>query len=82
MTRGPTSKTHASHHWAFERFLSASLLPMTAAAFATSGTSYPVLDGLLGISLVMHSHIGVGNVTHRCRHFYIAHHSVAGVCTV
>ena len=35
---------------------------MTAAAFATSGTAYPVLDGLLGISLVMHSHIGVGNV--------------------
>jgi len=31
---------------------------MTAAAFAASGTAYPVLDGLLGISLVMHSHIG------------------------
>ena len=35
---------------------------MTAAAFATSGTAYPVLDGLLGISLVMHSHLGVGHV--------------------
>ena len=35
---------------------------MTAAAFATSGTAYPVLDGLLGISLVMHSHIGVDHV--------------------
>jgi succinate dehydrogenase (ubiquinone) membrane anchor subunit len=32
---------------------------MTAAAFVTSGSSYPVLDGLLGLSLVMHSHIGV-----------------------
>ena len=42
------------YHWAFERFLSASLLPMTAAACATSGTAYPVLDGLLSISLVMH----------------------------
>ncbi|KAF8550792.1 SDHD, membrane anchor subunit of succinate dehydrogenase [Imleria badia] len=54
----PPSKTHGSYHWAFERLLSAALLPMTAAAFATSGTAYPVLDGLLGISLVMHSHIG------------------------
>lgn len=31
---------------------------MTAAAFVTSGSSYPVFDGLLGLSLVMHSHIG------------------------
>ncbi|KAG6380006.1 mitochondrial inner membrane protein [Boletus reticuloceps] len=54
----PPSKTHGSYHWAFERLLSAATLPMTAAAFATSGTAYPVLDGLLGISLVMHSHIG------------------------
>ncbi|KAF8452257.1 CybS-domain-containing protein [Boletus edulis BED1] len=38
----PPSKTHGSYHWAFERLL----------------TAYPVLDGLLGISLVMHSHIG------------------------
>ena len=61
----PPSKTHGSYHWAFERLLSAALLPVTAAAFATSGTAYPVLDGLLGISLVMHSHIGVSNVTNR-----------------
>ena len=58
----PPSKTHGSYHWAFERLLSAALVPTTAAAFATSGTAYPVLDGLLGISLVMHSHIGVGRV--------------------
>ena len=58
----PPSKTHGSYHWEFERLLSAALIPMTAAAFATSGTAYPVLDGLLGISLVMHSHIGVGRV--------------------
>ena len=32
---------------------------MTAAAFVTSGTNYPVLDGILGISLIVHSHIGV-----------------------
>lgn len=42
---------------------------MTAAAFATSGTAYPVLDGLLGISLVMHSHIGVSNIANCFRHF-------------
>ena len=48
-----------SYHWAFERLLSASLIPLTAAAFVTSGTNYPVLDGLLGIALVIHSHIGV-----------------------
>ncbi|OJA10410.1 hypothetical protein AZE42_03555, partial [Rhizopogon vesiculosus] len=54
----PPSKTHGSYHWAFERLLAASLVPMTTAAFVTTGSSYPVLDGLLGISLVMHSHIG------------------------
>ncbi|KAG1842895.1 mitochondrial inner membrane protein [Suillus subalutaceus] len=54
----PPSRTHGSYHWAFERVLAASLVPMTAAAFVTSGSSYPVFDGLLGLSLVMHSHIG------------------------
>lgn len=59
-TTFPTpSKTHGSYHWAFERLLSAGLIPMTVAAFATSSSSYPLLDGLLGVSLVMHSHIGV-----------------------
>ncbi|KAG2754997.1 SDHD, membrane anchor subunit of succinate dehydrogenase [Suillus brevipes Sb2] len=54
----PPSRTHGSYHWAFERLLAASLVPMTTAAFVTSGSHYPVLDGLLGLSLVMHSHIG------------------------
>ncbi|KAL4072000.1 CybS-domain-containing protein [Scleroderma yunnanense] len=58
----PPSKTHGSYHWAFERLLAASLVPMTAAAFVTSGSSYPVLDGLLGISLVMHSHLGFDSI--------------------
>jgi hypothetical protein len=52
------SKSHGSYHWAFERLLSAGLVPLTAAAFATSGSQYLVLDGLLGISLVMQSHRG------------------------
>lgn len=55
----PPSRSHGSYHWAFERLLSASLVPMTVAAYVTSGSNYPVVDGLLGISLVMHSHIGV-----------------------
>ncbi|KAF9003081.1 CybS-domain-containing protein [Cyathus striatus] len=54
----PPSRVHGSYHWSFERLLSAGLVPLTLAAFATSGSSYPVLDGLLGISLVIHSHIG------------------------
>ena len=55
----PPSKSHGSYHWAFERILSAGLVPLTVASFATSGTNYPILDGILGVSLVMHSHIGV-----------------------
>lgn len=55
----PPSRTAGSHHWAFERLLSAGLVPLTVAAFVTSGTNYPILDGVLGVSLVMHSHIGV-----------------------
>ena len=61
----PPSRTHGSHHWAFERLLSAALVPLTAAAFVTSGTAYPVIDGLLGMSLVVHSHIGVRTIPFR-----------------
>lgn len=53
------SPIHGSYHWAFERFLSAALVPLTAAAFVTSGSNYAIMDGLLGVTLVMHSHIGV-----------------------
>lgn len=53
------SRTHGSYHWSFERLLSAGLVPLTAAAFFTTGSNYPVIDGLLGVSLIMHSHIGV-----------------------
>jgi len=54
----PTSRAEGSHHWAFERLLSAALIPLTGAAFVTSGSHFPVLDGVLAISLVIHSHIG------------------------
>lgn len=41
---------------------------MTAAAFVTSGTNYPVLDGILGISLIVHSHLGVrhASIIYQC----------------
>ncbi|KAJ7449573.1 mitochondrial inner membrane protein [Mycena latifolia] len=58
-TTFPTpSRVHGSHHWSFERLLSAALIPLTGAAFATSPSVHPVLDGILGVSLVVHSHIG------------------------
>lgn len=59
-TTFPTPQRSAgSHHWTFERLLSAGLVPLTAAAFVTSGSHAALLDGLLGISLIVHSHIGV-----------------------
>ncbi|KAL1749194.1 CybS-domain-containing protein [Schizophyllum fasciatum] len=51
----PPSRTHGSYHWAFERLLSAALIPLTAGAFVVNGS---VVDGLLGLTLVVHSHIG------------------------
>ncbi|KAI9507656.1 CybS-domain-containing protein [Russula earlei] len=58
----PAKKSVGSHHWTFERLLSAGLVPLTAAAFVTSGSATPLLDGLLGISLIVHSHIGFDTI--------------------
>jgi len=58
----PPSKAHGSHHWAFERLVSAALIPLTAAAAVTSSSHYPVLDGILAITLVVHSHIGFDSI--------------------
>lgn len=52
------NRAHGSHHWAFERLLSVALVPMTASAFVLSSSTSPVLDGILAVSLVIHSHIG------------------------
>lgn len=58
-TTFPTpNKSHGSYHWSFERLLSATLIPLTASAAVVSGSAYPIVDGLLGLSLVVHSHIG------------------------
>ncbi|CAE7186099.1 unnamed protein product [Rhizoctonia solani] len=58
-TTFPTpNRMHGSHHWAFERLLSVALVPATVSAFVVSPTAYPILDGVLAVSLVVHSHIG------------------------
>jgi succinate dehydrogenase (ubiquinone) membrane anchor subunit len=50
-------KSHGSYHWTFERALSVALIPLIVTPFVT-GTSTPVLDALIGTSVVIHSHIG------------------------
>ncbi|KAF9524513.1 mitochondrial inner membrane protein [Crepidotus variabilis] len=57
----PPNPSHGSYHWAFERLLSAALVPMSAAAFvgsANPSVGAAVFDGVLGLVLVMHCHIG------------------------
>lgn len=53
--------THGSYHWAFERLISASLVPICAVAAAKHGMS-GVVDGVLSVTLLLHSHIGFENV--------------------
>ncbi|KAL1955063.1 hypothetical protein VTO42DRAFT_9052 [Malbranchea cinnamomea] len=53
----PTSPTHGSYHWTFERLVAASLIPLTIAPFA-GGSLNPVMDAVLCGALVIHSHIG------------------------
>ncbi|EWC43881.1 hypothetical protein DRE_07258 [Drechslerella stenobrocha 248] len=53
----PSSATHGSYHWAFERLIALSMVPLTVAPFA-AGTANPALDAALGSALLLHSHIG------------------------
>ncbi|KAH6879684.1 hypothetical protein BKA70DRAFT_1474061 [Coprinopsis sp. MPI-PUGE-AT-0042] len=55
----PFPLVDSSYYWLFECLLSASLVPMTVADFATSGSSYSILNSVFGLSLIMHSHFGV-----------------------
>lgn len=56
------NKAHGSYHWTFERFLSAALVPLVAATAVTSVN--PVLDGVLSVALVAHSHmVRAGDIT-------------------
>ncbi|TXT13726.1 hypothetical protein VHUM_01093 [Vanrija humicola] len=54
----PPNRAHGSYHWAFERLLSAGLIPLTAAAVVASPTAYPLVDGALGVAIIVHTHIG------------------------
>jgi len=56
----PPDKSHGSYHWTFERLLSASLVPLVASTAVTSVN--PVLDGILAVAIVAHSHIGFDSV--------------------
>ncbi|KAL7416254.1 CybS-domain-containing protein [Mrakia frigida] len=54
----PPSKSHGSQHWQFERLLCVALVPLTATSFMLSTSAHPIFDGVLGATLVLHSHIG------------------------
>ncbi|KAH9815565.1 CybS-domain-containing protein [Melampsora americana] len=56
----PPNKAHGSIHWTFERSLSAALVPVTAATAIASPN--PLLDGVLGVALIMHSHLGFDQI--------------------
>ncbi|KAK2747726.1 membrane anchor subunit of succinate dehydrogenase, Sdh4 [Myotisia sp. PD_48] len=53
----PTSPSHGSYHWTFERLIAASLIPLTIAPFA-AGSLNPVMDAVLCGTIVIHSHMG------------------------
>ncbi|KAH9462277.1 hypothetical protein Pst134EA_005128 [Puccinia striiformis f. sp. tritici] len=52
----PPSKAHGSIHWTFERSVAASLIPLSAATAISSAN--PILDGVIGVFLIAHSHMG------------------------
>ena len=53
----PTSPSHGSYHWSFERLLSVALVPLTIAPFVAV-TLNPMTDALLCATVLIHSHIG------------------------
>lgn len=52
----PSSQLHGSYHWDFERLLSVSMIPLFAAS-ALQG-AHPITDGLLGVVVPIHAHMG------------------------
>jgi succinate dehydrogenase (ubiquinone) membrane anchor subunit len=55
------SAAHGSYHWAFERLLSAGLIPLAIAPFA-AGSLNPTLDAILCGAVLIHSHMGFQQV--------------------
>ncbi|ORY88029.1 CybS-domain-containing protein [Leucosporidium creatinivorum] len=54
------NKAHGSYHWTFERLLSASLVPLVGATAVSSVN--PILDGILSVAIVAHSHMGFDQI--------------------
>lgn len=50
------NQLHGSYHWDFERLLSVAMIPLFAAS-AFQG-AHPITDGLLGVVVPIHAHIG------------------------
>ncbi|KAF9922756.1 membrane anchor subunit of succinate dehydrogenase, Sdh4 [Linnemannia zychae] len=49
-------QVHGSYHWDFERLLTVSMIPLFAAS-AFHG-AHPITDGLLGVVVPIHAHMG------------------------
>ncbi|KAF9139566.1 membrane anchor subunit of succinate dehydrogenase, Sdh4 [Mortierella sp. GBA39] len=50
------NQVHGSYHWDFERLLTVSIIPLFAAS-AIHG-AHPITDGLLGVVVPIHCHMG------------------------
>lgn len=50
------NQVHGSYHWDFERLLTVSMIPLFAAS-AIHG-AHPITDGLLGVVVPIHCHMG------------------------
>ncbi|KAG0318373.1 membrane anchor subunit of succinate dehydrogenase, Sdh4 [Dissophora globulifera] len=50
------NSVHGSYHWDFERLLSVSMIPLFAVS-AING-AHPITDGLLGVVVPIHAHMG------------------------
>ncbi|KAI9876154.1 MAG: membrane anchor subunit of succinate dehydrogenase, Sdh4 [Pleopsidium flavum] len=57
----PTSPTHGSYHWTFERLIAVSLIPLTVAPFA-AGSLNPITDAALCGAMLIHSHVGFQSI--------------------
>ncbi|KAF8927731.1 CybS-domain-containing protein [Dissophora ornata] len=52
----PPNQVHGSYHWDFERLLTVSMIPLFAVS-AING-AHPITDGLLGVVVPIHAHMG------------------------
>ncbi|KAK3355883.1 CybS-domain-containing protein [Neurospora tetraspora] len=57
----PTSPSHGSYHWTFDRVVAAGLIPLTVAPFA-AGSLNPTMDAILAATILIHSHTGFTNI--------------------